>query len=224
MSILESISRCGIGIGNFCGSGPFNARRGGLLWRRSLWGVLVAVLVALGSVGMAGAECIDYGEYMRWVGGVAVPDTTNNMVSVVTSGTHAFIADYDFGLQVIDIANPADPQIVGSADTPGDAHGVATSGGLAYVTDSVGLQVFDITNPADPQIVGSVDTPGSAFKVTVSGTLAYVADGGSGLQVIDIANPAAPQIVGGVDTPTGSARGVTVSGTIAYVSCGVAGL
>ena len=79
---------------------------------------------------------------------------------------------------MIDITNPASPQIVGSVDTPGYAYGVAVSGTYAYVADcDSGLQVIDITNPASPQIVGSVDTPGSAYGVAVSGTHAYVADG-----------------------------------------------
>ena len=39
------------------------------------------------------------------------------------------------GLQVIDITNPASPQIVGSVDTPGYAYGVATSGTHACVAD-----------------------------------------------------------------------------------------
>jgi hypothetical protein len=85
---------------------------------------------------------------------------------------------------VIDITNPASPQVVGSVDTqsyPGD---VAIFGNYAYVADGSGLQVIDITNPASPEIVGSVDTPSYAYGVAVSGTYVYVADWGSGLQIL----------------------------------------
>jgi len=170
---------------------------------------------------VAAADCIDYGDYLHWAGGVDTPDFADG---VAVSGTHAYVADWGSGLQVIDITNPASPQIVGSVDTPDYALGVAVSGTHAYVGDeSSGLQVIDITNPASPVIVGSVDTPDYALGVAVSGTHAYVADGSSGLQVIDVTNPASPQIVGSVDTPD-YALGVAVSGTHAYVGDESSGL
>jgi hypothetical protein len=178
---------------------------------------LVALAMVIGCLsffGSAGAECIDYEDYLHWVGSV----TSVTPRDVAVSGTHAYVAAYEDGFLVIDITNPASSQIVGSVDTPGSAYGVAVSGMHAYVADySSGLQVIDITNPASPQIVGSVDTPGFAYGVAVSGMHAYVADYGSGLQVIDITNPASPQIVGSVDTP-GSAQEVAVADTHAYVA------
>jgi hypothetical protein len=113
-------------------------------------------------------------------------DVPEYAVAVAISGTHAFVANIS-GLQVIDITNPASPQIVGSVDTPGFANAVAVSGTHAYVADyASGLQVIDITSPASPQLVGSADTPGSASGVAVSGTYAYVADNTSGLQVLPV--------------------------------------
>ena len=88
---------------------------------------------------------------------------------------------------MIDITDPANPQIVGSVDTPGTAWRLAVSGTHTYVADfESGLQVIDITDPASPQIVGSVDTPDNAQGVAVSGSYAYVAAGESGLQVLPI--------------------------------------
>ena len=85
---------------------------------------------------------------------------------------------------MIDITNPASPQLVGVADIPSDAMGVVISGNLAYVADyTAGLQVIDITNPASPQLVGGVDTPSVASGVAISGDHAYVADSWAGLQV-----------------------------------------
>jgi hypothetical protein len=173
-------------------------------------------MVALFLQSPAAADCIDYGDYLQWTGGVYT--LGGRAIGVAVSGTYAYVADGYSGLLVIDITNPASPQIVGNADTPGNSTGVAVSGTYAYVSDyDYGLQVIDITNPASPQIVGSVDTPGGTLGVAVSGTHAYVADWDYGLQVIDITNPASPQIVGSVDTP-GGADDVAVSGTHAYVA------
>jgi len=131
--------------------------------------------------GIARAECIDYGSYLHWVSGVNTPDYA---YGVAISGSHAYVADGVAGLQVIDITDPASPQLVGGVDTPYDAAGVAISGSHAYVADvEAGLQVIDITDPASPQLVGGVDTPGRAYGVAISGSHAYVADGSAGLQV-----------------------------------------
>ena len=106
-------------------------------------------------------------------------ETPGSAYGVAVSGTHAYVADEEAGLQVIDITNPQSPQIVGSVDTPGYGPWRGRLGHHAYVADGEsGLQVIDITNPQSPQIVGSVDTPGNADGVAVSGTHAYVADYG----------------------------------------------
>jgi hypothetical protein len=62
---------------------------------------------------------------------------------VADSGTHVFVADGESGLQVIDVTNPASPQIVGSVDLPDNPNGVAISGTRIYVADGEsGLQVL----------------------------------------------------------------------------------
>ena len=113
---------------------------------------------------------------------------------------------------------------VGYYDTPGYAHGVAVSGGFAYIADvGAGLRVVDVSDPARPRAVGYNDTPDEAFSVAVSGGFAYIADMGAGLRVIDISNPAQPHEVGYYETP-GEAHGVVVSGGFAYVADMGAGL
>ena len=110
-------------------------------------------------------------------------------------GSHAYVADHSFGLQVIDISNPENPQIVGSVDTAGDARSVVISGSFAYVADySAGLQVVDISNPESPFLMGTIHTPGGpfyggdggAFSVAVTGNNVLLADGASGLQILPL--------------------------------------
>ncbi|MFQ6104951.1 MAG: T9SS type A sorting domain-containing protein [Candidatus Glassbacteria bacterium] len=117
--------------------------------------------------------------------------------------------------------------LVDGIDVPGDARGVAVSGGYAYVADyGSGLQVVDITNPQSPVIVVSVDTPYLSQGVFVYDSYAYVVGrvyGEGDLQVVDVMDPRSPVIVGSIDTP-GYARGVTVSGGYVYVADGSSGL
>jgi len=76
------------------------------------------------------------------------------------------------------------PWIVGAANTPGDAYGVAVSGNYAYVADrALGLQVIDITNPAKPLDRGRRVHAGLCPRRRPVGNYAYVADGGFGLMI-----------------------------------------
>ena len=78
------------------------------------------------------------------------------------------MADYDNGLEVIDISTPSAPTRVGGYDTAGNAFGVAVSGAYAYVADDDnGLEVIDISNPGAPTRAGGYDTAGSAWGVAV---------------------------------------------------------
>jgi hypothetical protein len=141
-------------------------------------------------------------------------------MGIALSGNYAYVADYDSGLQIIDITDPANPIFAGSYDTPGPARKVTLSGNYAYVT---GLQIIDITDPANPTFVGSYDTSEWAMGVTLSGNYAYTVNRDAGLQIIDITNPANPTFVGSYDTPS-LAQGIALSKNYAYVADRLSGL
>ena len=137
---------------------------------------------------------------------------------------YGYVADWGSGLQVIDVAEPESPLIVGSIDTPGNASNVTLVGDHAYVTDGVsGLQIIDVANPANPVIVGSIDTPGNAMDVASVNNYVFVADGASGLQEFDVSEPQNPRFVAEVDTP-GITRGISVLGDRVYLVDGNAGI
>jgi hypothetical protein len=152
-------------------------------------------------------------------------DTSGYAVDVQVVGNYAYVADWNKGLQIIDIGNPAAPTLKGNYDTSGFAHGVQVVGNYAYVADRrAGLQIIDISNPAAPTLKGSYDTSGYASDVQVVGNYAYVADGWyGGLQIIDISNPAALTLKGNYSTSI-FAIAVQVVGNYAYVADGYLGL
>ena len=76
------------------------------------------------------------------------------MADVAVSGSHAYCADREKGLWVIDISNPAVPGVAGTLPTPGMAESVVIDDSYAYVGDSSdGFMVIDISNPALPSPV-----------------------------------------------------------------------
>ena len=171
--------------------------------------VLTIVMTAILTIAAAvNAQEIEYvGSY----------DTPGGVDGVFISGSYAYVADDYSGLQIINVANPANPTLAGSYDTPDYALGVFVSGSYAYVADwNSGLQIIDISNPANPTLAGSYNTPGYAYGVFVSGSYAYVADHYSGLQIINVADPASPALVGSYDML--STVDVFVQGDYVYVA------
>ncbi|MGD9732349.1 MAG: C13 family peptidase [Desulfamplus sp.] len=141
----------------------------------------------------------------------------------------AYIANGNYGLQIVDVANPAIPVLVGSVNNMTSSTSmkntsiVAVVDGNAYIAVDSGIEVVDITNPVRPVIIGSVNTKGYVEDITVVDGKAYVAEGTSGLEVIDISDPKNPIIMGFIDTP-GSALSVAVVDNKAYIADRFSGL
>ena len=107
--------------------------------------------------------------------------------------------------------------LVGSYDTPGNAHSVVVSGTLAFVADGFGgVHILDISTPGAPLLRGSYATTGLASSVQVVGRHAFVTDESHGLLILDVSNPQQPALV--VAYPiAGTTMPVEVVGSVAYV-------
>ncbi|MBI2924511.1 MAG: hypothetical protein HYY24_02270 [Verrucomicrobia bacterium] len=208
--------------------------------------------------GDAGAIAVSgqYAYVADWKAGLQVIDVANPSApkrvsgygtagwvrNVAVSGRYAYVAapgDGDYlegfpgeGLVVLDVSDPATPQLVGRYDSTGDATDVTVAGNYAYLIDlepsfseggaGEGLVVIDISDPANPRRVGSYShiVPsqyGGPDTVAVAGHYVYVADCSAGLLVIDVSDPANPRRAGGYRT-SGCALGVAVAGTYALLS------
>ena len=139
--------------------------------------------------------------------------------SVYISLGYAYVATFEYGLQIIDIDPPESAYLINTIETIGITNDVHVYGDYAYVTSGYSrLDIVAINPPESAYIVSSVDTPG-AQGVYISNGYAYVAAGGynRGLQIIDIDPPESAYIVNSVDTP-GSAVDVYISNGYAYVA------
>jgi hypothetical protein len=91
------------------------------IWTEVITVCSVLAMVATGSVAQ---HCIDYAEYLHWIGSVDTPGRAND---VEIAGSYAFVADLSAGLQIYDISCPASPQLVGGVDIPDDIRSVDVS-------------------------------------------------------------------------------------------------
>ena len=109
-------------------------------------------------------------------------DSFQDAVGVSVENNYAYLVDGD--LEIINVADPADPILTSSLITPGDALNVTAAGNYAFVADGLsGIVAVDVSNPDNPVIASSYNTPGNAKSVFVFNNYIYVADSSS-LQIL----------------------------------------
>ena len=147
--------------------------------------------------------------------------------AIIATGTHAYVATATGDVYVLDIANPANPMLVGRhIDVRGPWNrgnrnvNMALVSNLVYVIggDRGSLKIVDVADPANPLGVGSYIPPGIDGRgVAIHGNNAYVAAGEQGLFIVDVSDPAQPAEVGHLP---GRAWDVAISDSTAYVADG----
>lgn len=120
---------------------------------------------------------------------VSVPYT-----DVFIVGQYAYLVGEN-KFQIVDVANPSAPAILGSLILNGIATDVFVSNRYAYVTAGDNLEIISVSNPNAPTrcptCTVSLDT---ARSVSVAGRYAYVGFGGGDVNfaIVDMVNPSSP--------------------------------
>ncbi|WP_347246299.1 hypothetical protein [Thermogutta sp.] len=128
----------------------------------------------------------------------------SDIVGIAVSGNYAYLADYGWGIRVVDISNPISPTEV-ALYTPAYrvVFDVVTSGNYAYVTASSNrdeIWVLDVSDPANPQAVMTYTLSAMASDLAIAGPLLY-ATGGNKVAVINISDPHSPREVSMLEMP-----------------------
>lgn len=120
-------------------------------------------------------------------------------VNVTIKGDYAFVAAGPHGLNIVDIADPAEPRRVAALTTT-DARAVDCRDNYVYLADGDrGVKIIDVSEPGKPVQVGARKTF-AAQDLKVRNNYLYVADGEKGLKVINISDPRYPVRVFAFDT------------------------
>jgi hypothetical protein len=64
----------------------------------------------------------------------------------------AYVADGGWGLQILNVSNPASPTLLSNYTASGDTRGVAVSGTVAFTASpSRGFQIISAQQPGEPR-------------------------------------------------------------------------
>ena len=175
-------------------------------------------------------------------------DTLELATGISVSGALMVVANRQYGIETVDVSNPAKPVFMGMLRT-GEAQSVAIKGKLAYIGDwgTREVTICDLSNPYIPKIISQVPLDGYGDGVFVRGSLCFAATGhhargmrnrnpkdpaygkGHGLEILKIIPPDKPEVISILKLPEFYQRAidmwdVQVSGNYAYVGDTSAGL
>ncbi len=127
-------------------------------------------------------------------------DVPPNAQEVAVAGGFAYVTDADFGgtgLTVLDVSDPAAPEIVGGYGSPNQVFGldVVEDGDAmtVYLAHGFsGLVVLDASDPAAVTELSTTPIGSNAVDVTVRDGVAYLVSFGGGMLTFDVSDPAAP--------------------------------
>ncbi len=155
----------------------------------------------------------------------------------VRSG-YAYVCNYDAGLAVVNITNPANPVNVVAIPSGYRTAGIIFDGNYAYVAvgDS-GMAIYNVSNPASPAFITKIKTTGRAAFVSYGAVSINGVPTGHifvsnrlpapGISAINVANPSSPvtsSFLAAFAAPTGIAYSPFYSNSKVFVAYGTAGL
>lgn len=162
-------------------------------------------LLALIAAGALAQDCVNYPDYIHYVGQSGACDNARDLV---VDGDYAYVASWagmgeNSWFYVMDVSDPTTPAHVADIDLAGYARAIAKSGDTVYLCDGPGgLIIIDVATPAFPALV---DTVPYAYaydvEVTAGGLVAVTSNTSGGtFHLLDLSDPASPVTVGSVTT------------------------
>ncbi len=134
----------------------------------------------------------------------------------------AYVAANSQGLRIMDVSNPADPQVISVFNQI--AQDVQVVGDLAYVS-GYGVWILNISDPAQPVQIGYYlhSDPAYDTGLAVEEQIVYISNLYVGLYLLDVSDPTHPTLLGSAALPGRPSQVALVDDRI-YVACEGAGL
>jgi hypothetical protein len=122
-------------------------------------------------------------------------------------------------IDLVSIANPAQPQLLSSYTPPGFVLGLTLANSQVFAACGARGLVILSTASGALAYLGGFDSPGIATGVSVANSKAYLADGARGWTILDISQPSAPILIS-TSTNQGTVYDIAAAGPLAVMANG----
>ncbi len=153
------------------------------------------------------------------IGGYQPPGEIWNLTVV---DTLLYVAELNKAMSIVNIADPAHPNVIGQLSVYNIWGDILVNGGYAYIKNYSHLLVINITDPTNPSLVTSFYPLGCAMCQAIRGNYAFLSEGDcyspsfTGMEIIDITDPSSPISIGSYATP-GTAMDLKLVGNYAFI-------
>jgi len=146
------------------------------------------------------------------------PGLIEDETDMVGRDSLLFVADWDFGLRILDISNPVAVHEVGFLQIPGIMANVAVYHDYAYMgLLNEGIAIIDISDIRHPVQVLYYPAPGLQ-AMALQGHFLYLGQKSKGLTILDLTNPGNPVFSGQYRDLSFPANDIAVQGNLVYVA------
>ncbi|MBK8233760.1 MAG: hypothetical protein IPK72_25100 [Candidatus Eisenbacteria bacterium] len=116
--------------------------------------------------------------------------------AIAASGDLVYVANWDGGIDVVDVSNLTAPYVVGNVTLPGHPLALHLEGDRLYVgAYGFGLVIVDVSDPALPLVRGTYGGITQTQSVVFHSGVLYLSDSTS-IRLFDVSNPDLPQAMG----------------------------
>lgn len=142
------------------------------------------------------------------IGRAGTPGIAEDVAEYANNGRrYLFVADYWWGVRLLDVTDAAGPKDLGVFDPTGvhAAHtwAVDVQGDLLAVADGVGgLALVDIADPQQPVMLSYTQDDYDLYDVVLAGNVAYTSRGPLGVRAWDISDANAPVALANLPGPS----------------------
>jgi hypothetical protein len=150
------------------------------------------------------------------------PDTTTwytVCTGVYVRDTIGFIAYYNTGIFIVNLADPTNVRRIARYDTPGQAVELFAYDSCVYVADNNdGLCIIDVSDLSNPVQIGNYDGFYEPNNLFISDTIIFVSHRGEGVvRILNVSDPSRPMLISEIFTTDGT-DGIYVSNSYAYIT------
>ncbi|MDP8315215.1 MAG: T9SS type A sorting domain-containing protein [Candidatus Celaenobacter antarcticus] len=142
--------------------------------------------------GVLGVYDVTNPNNIQYLGGYSFADNPNalcvkdNLLFIADANFHTYQTNYNGGLRIIDISNPANLDLIATInpDTTRYYRSLAQKDNYVFMgSNEHGIYVFDVSNPAQPYQVNYIESNRSSFALEVQNNYLY-----NGVQIFDISD------------------------------------
>jgi len=182
---------------------------------------VVSIVIGICTQTLVSAQSAGYADGPEPLGIWEPSNSLDSIEGIAINGNYVYLAVNGFGIQILDVSDPTNPEEVNSFALDGTVKNVHYTNNKLYVGASSKLLILDVQDPMSPRSIVNLTQHSTVYNVAVVGSYIYIADHSGSLMIAQEYGNLYPRIDKANDY---WCFGVVVKGDYAYTATSSQGL